>query len=108
MCLLALQEALEAYLIGLFEDINLYAFHAKHITIMKKDMQLARLAAYEHLGQLCIMMTNVTFILFHSLLTDVSKVNMVKLDIHISEIKKCITIVPRTILKKEQHDDLIK
>jgi histone H3 len=40
--LLALQEALEVYLIGLFEDTNLCAFHAKHVTIMKKDMQLAR------------------------------------------------------------------
>ena len=39
---LALQEASEAYLIGLFEDTNLCAFHAKHVTIMKKDMQLAR------------------------------------------------------------------
>jgi histone H3 len=38
---LALQEASEAYLIGLFEDRNLCAFHAKHVTIMKKDMQLA-------------------------------------------------------------------
>jgi hypothetical protein len=52
------------------------------------------------------MMTNVTSVLFHSLLTDVSEVNVVKLDIHISEIKK--VNVPRTILKKEQHDDLIK
>jgi histone H3 len=33
---------LEAYLIGLFEDTNLCAFHAKHITIMKNDMQLAQ------------------------------------------------------------------
>jgi hypothetical protein len=47
-----------------------------------------------------------TFVLFHSLLTDVSKVNMVKLDIQISEIKK--VNAPRTILKKEQHDDLVK
>jgi histone H3 len=39
---LSLQEVSEAYLIGLFEDTNLCAFHAKHITIMKKDMQLAR------------------------------------------------------------------
>jgi hypothetical protein len=52
------------------------------------------------------MMTNVTFVLFHSLLTDVSKVNMVKLDIQISEIKK--VNAPRTILKKEQHDDMVK
>ena len=39
---LALQEAAEAYLIGLFEDINLCAIHAKRVTIMPKDIQLAR------------------------------------------------------------------
>ena len=40
--ILALQEASEAYLIGLFEDTNLCALHAKRMTIMPKDMQLAR------------------------------------------------------------------
>jgi len=40
--MLALQEAAEAYLTGLFEDTNLCAIHAKRITIMPKDMQLAR------------------------------------------------------------------
>ena len=40
--ILALQEGAEAYLIGLFEDTNLCAIHAKHITIMPKDIQLAR------------------------------------------------------------------
>ncbi len=39
---LALQEAAEAYLTGLFEDTNLCAIHAKRITIMPKDLQLAR------------------------------------------------------------------
>ena len=39
---LALQEASEAYLVGLFEDTNLCAIHAKRVTIMPKDMQLAR------------------------------------------------------------------
>ena len=39
---LALQEAAESYLIGLFEDVNLCAIHAKRVTIMPKDMQLAR------------------------------------------------------------------
>ena len=39
--ILALQEAAEAYLIGLFEDTNLCAIRAKCITIMPKDMQLA-------------------------------------------------------------------
>ena len=38
----ALQEASEAYLVGLFEDTNLCAIHAKHVTIMPKDIQLAR------------------------------------------------------------------
>ena len=39
---MALQEASEAYLVGLFEDTNLCAIHAKHVTIMPKDIQLAR------------------------------------------------------------------
>lgn len=38
----ALQEASEAYIIGLFEDTNLCAIHARRITIMPKDIQLAR------------------------------------------------------------------
>uniref|UniRef100_A0A8C8UE62 Core Histone H2A/H2B/H3 domain-containing protein n=1 Tax=Peromyscus maniculatus bairdii TaxID=230844 RepID=A0A8C8UE62_PERMB len=37
----ALQEASEAYLVGLFEDINLCTIHAKHVTIIPKDIQLA-------------------------------------------------------------------
>lgn len=40
--LLALQEASEAYLVGLFEDTNLCAIHAKRVTIYPKDLQLAR------------------------------------------------------------------
>jgi histone H3 len=40
--ILALQEAAESYLVGLFEDTNLCAIHAKRVTIMPKDMQLAR------------------------------------------------------------------
>lgn len=39
---LALQEAAELYLMGLFEDTNLCAIHARRQTIMPKDMQLAR------------------------------------------------------------------
>jgi len=39
--LLALQEAAEAYLVGLFNDTNKCALHAKRVTIMPKDMQLA-------------------------------------------------------------------
>jgi histone H3 len=40
--ILALQEASEAYLVSLFEDTNLCAVHAKRVTIMPKDIQLAR------------------------------------------------------------------
>jgi len=40
--ILALQEASEAMLVGLFEDTNLCALHAKRVTVMPKDMQLAR------------------------------------------------------------------
>uniref|UniRef100_A0A8C9B8U2 Core Histone H2A/H2B/H3 domain-containing protein n=1 Tax=Phocoena sinus TaxID=42100 RepID=A0A8C9B8U2_PHOSS len=34
--------ACEAYLVGLFEDTNLCAIHAKRVTIMPKDIHLAR------------------------------------------------------------------
>ena len=40
--IIALQEALEAYLVGLLEDSNLCAIHVKRVTIMPKDIQLAR------------------------------------------------------------------
>ena len=39
--MLALQEAAEAYLVNVFEWTNLAALHAKRVTIMPKDMQLA-------------------------------------------------------------------
>jgi len=39
---LALQEASEGYLVGLFEDANLCAIHARRVTLMPKDMLLAR------------------------------------------------------------------
>ena len=39
--IMALQETAEAYLVGLFEDTNLCAIHAKRVTIMPKDIQLA-------------------------------------------------------------------
>lgn len=39
---LALQEAAEAYMVGLYEDTNLCAIHAKRVTVMAKDIQLAR------------------------------------------------------------------
>ena len=40
--LVALQEAAEAYIVGVFEDTNLCAIHAKRMTVQVKDMQLAR------------------------------------------------------------------
>ena len=40
--LLVLQEAAKAYLMGLFEDTNLCAIHARQVTILPKDIQLAR------------------------------------------------------------------
>ena len=40
--ILAIQEAAEAYLTGLFEDANLCAIHARRVTIQPKDIQLAR------------------------------------------------------------------
>ena len=39
--IMALQEASEAYLVGLLEDTNLCTVHAKRVTIMPKDIQLA-------------------------------------------------------------------
>ena len=42
LAVLALQEASEAYMVGLFEDTNLCAVHAKRVTIMPRDMLLAR------------------------------------------------------------------
>lgn len=39
---MALQEAAEMYLVGLFEDSLLCALHAKRVTVQAKDMQLAR------------------------------------------------------------------
>ena len=40
--MVALQESAEAHLVGLFEDANLCTIHAKRVTIMPKDLQLAR------------------------------------------------------------------
>nr|XP_056720066.1 uncharacterized protein LOC130490262 [Euleptes europaea] len=48
---MALQEASEAYLVGLFEDTNLCAIHAKRVTIMPKDIQLARRIRGERLAR---------------------------------------------------------
>jgi histone H3 len=46
--ILALQEASESYITGLFEDTNLLAIHAKRVTIMPKDMKLALRIRGEH------------------------------------------------------------
>lgn len=46
--IVALQEAAESYLVGLFDDCQLMALHAKRITIMPKDMQLAIRIRNEH------------------------------------------------------------
>ncbi|OAA53820.1 histone H3 [Niveomyces insectorum RCEF 264] len=40
--ILALQEAAEAFLVHLFEDTNLCALHARRVTIMRRDIWLAR------------------------------------------------------------------
>ena len=42
VAVVALQEAAEAYLVNLFEDTNMCAIHAKRVTIMPRDIQLAR------------------------------------------------------------------
>ena len=38
--LLAIQESVEAFSIGLFEEVKVCAIHVKRVTIMPKDMQL--------------------------------------------------------------------
>ena len=40
--ILALQEAAEAHLVSLFEDAYLCTIHGKRVTLMPKDIQLAR------------------------------------------------------------------
>ena len=40
--LMALQEAGEAFLVGLFEQANLCTIHAKCVTVMPRDVQLLR------------------------------------------------------------------
>ena len=40
--ILAAQEASEAFLLGLYEDSNLCAIHAKRVTLMPKDIHLAQ------------------------------------------------------------------
>ena len=47
--IICLQEAAEAYIVGLMEDANLCAIHAKRVTIMPKDIHLAYCIQGEHL-----------------------------------------------------------
>ena len=44
----ALQEAAENYIVGLFEDVNLLAIHARHVTIMPRDIRLALCIRGDH------------------------------------------------------------
>ena len=46
--ILALQEAAEAHLVAMFQDTNLCALHAKRVTIMPRDLQLARRIRGDH------------------------------------------------------------
>ena len=46
--ILCLQEVAEAYLVRLFDNANLCAIHAKRVTIMPKDILLARRIRGEH------------------------------------------------------------
>ena len=39
---MALQQLTEAHMVRLFEDTNVCAIHAKRVTILQQDMQLAR------------------------------------------------------------------
>ena len=52
-----LQEAAENFLIGLFEDVNLLAVHAKRVTLMPCDISLAlRIRVTNHIGELPLQM----------------------------------------------------
>lgn len=39
---LLLKEAAESFTVGLFEDANMCAIHARRATVMPKDMKLAK------------------------------------------------------------------
>merc|ERR1719472_697727 len=49
--LMALQEAAETYMVGVFEDTNLAAIHGKRVTIMPRDLQLARRLRGDYMGE---------------------------------------------------------
>ena len=43
------QEAAENFIVGLFEDVNLLAVHAKRVTVMPRDIRLAlRIRGYHY------------------------------------------------------------
>ena len=48
--LMVLQEAVEAFLVRLFEDSYLCSIHAKRVTLMPKDIRLARRIRGERVG----------------------------------------------------------
>ena len=47
---MALQEAAEAYLVSLFKDGNLCTIHGKRVTLMPKDLQLAKRIRRENIS----------------------------------------------------------
>ncbi|XP_041066877.1 histone H3.3C-like [Carcharodon carcharias] len=49
----ALQEAIETYLVGLFEDTNSCAIHAKRLNVMSKDTQLVQRIWEQRAETLC-------------------------------------------------------
>ena len=46
--IVALQEAAENFIMGLFEDVNLLAVHAKRVTVMPRDIRLALIICRDH------------------------------------------------------------
>ena len=44
----ALQEAAKNFIVGLFEDVNLLAVHAKRVTMMPMDIRLALRICWNH------------------------------------------------------------
>ncbi|XP_066265843.1 uncharacterized protein [Branchiostoma lanceolatum] len=58
---MALQEASEAYLVGLFEDTNLCAIHAKRDTITVDDLQLALFIRGENVAVISKLAQDKTF-----------------------------------------------